>query len=92
MTISAPTASPAATSPLAPTPSRRSTAERYVLSTKSGYLVACTGIGGIPVSLTPDPLAAVRFTDIDTAALRARHLTKLGWTNITVTPIKVPLF
>lgn len=92
MTISAPAASPAATFPPAPIPSRRSTAERYILATEGGYLVACTGIGGIPVSLTPDPYAAVRFADIDTAAIRARHLTKLGWCDIAVTPITVALF
>jgi hypothetical protein len=92
MTTSEPTASPAVTSPPVPIASRRCTAERFVLSTESGYLVAGTGIGGIPVVLTPDPLAAVRFTDLDTAALRARHLTKLGWSNLTVTPITVPLF
>lgn len=91
MTISGPKASPADISPLAPTAPRRCTAERFVLSTESGYLVACTGIGGIPVSLTPDPLAAVRFADIDTAALRARHLTKIGWSDISVVPITVPL-
>jgi hypothetical protein len=44
------------------------------------------------VVLTPDPLAAVRFTDIDTAAIRARHLSKLGWSGIAVVPITVPLF
>jgi len=92
MTISGPTASPADTSPLAPTAPRRCTAERFVLSNESGYLVAGTGIGGIPVVLTSDPLAAVRFTDLDTAALRARHLTKLGWSNLSVTAITVPLF
>ena len=92
MTISGPTASPAAISPLALSARRHCIAERFVLCTEGGYLVAGTGIGGIPVVLTPDPLAAVRFTDLDTAALRARHLTKLGWSNLTVTPITVPLF
>ena len=91
MTTSEPKASPAVISPPALTAHRHCTAERFVLSTEGGYLVACTGIGGIPVVLTPDPLAAVRFTDLDTAAIRARHLTKLGWSNLTVTPITVPL-
>lgn len=53
--------------------------------------MACTGIGGIPVRLVPDPLDAVRFSDIDTAALRARYLTELGWHNLSVVPIRVPL-
>ena len=92
MTIFEPTASPVVIFPLAPITPRRCTAERFVLSTESGYLVAGTGIGGIPVVLTPDPLAAVRFTDIDTAAIRARHLSKLGWSGIAVVPITVPLF
>lgn len=92
MTTSEPTAFPAGTSPPEPTAPRHCTAERFVLSTEGGYLVAGTGIGGIPVVLTPDPLAAVRFTDIDTAALRARHLTELGWANLNVTTITVPLF
>jgi len=92
MTISGPTAFPVVISPPALTARRHSTAERFVLSTEGGYLVAGTGIGGIPVVLTSDPLAAVRFTDLDTAALRARHLTKLGWSNLSVTAITVPLF
>jgi hypothetical protein len=41
--------------------------------------------------LTPDPLSAVRFADIDTAALRARYLNKNGWSDISVVPITVPL-
>jgi hypothetical protein len=53
--------------------------------------MACTGIGGVPVRLVPNPLDAVRFSDINTAALRARHLSKLGWAGITVVPIRVPL-
>lgn len=53
--------------------------------------MACTGIGGVPVRLVPNPLDAVRFSDIDTAALRARYLTKLGWTDIAVVPIRVSL-
>lgn len=60
-------------------------------SPEGGYLMACTGIGGVPVRLVPNPLEAVRFSDIDTAALRARHLTKLGWHNLSVVPIRVPL-
>lgn len=91
MTISGPTASPVVISPPALTARRHSTAERFVLSTEGGYLVACTGIGGVPVSLTPDPLSAVRFADIDTAALRARYLNKIGWSDISVVPITVPL-
>lgn len=60
-------------------------------SPEGGYLMACTGIGGVPVRLVPNPLDAVRFSDIDTAALRARHLSKLGWADISVVPIRVPL-
>lgn len=53
--------------------------------------MACTGIGGVPVRLVLNPLEAVRFSDIDTAALRARHLTELGWSDISIVPIRVPL-
>lgn len=52
--------------------------------------MACTGIGGIPVRLVADPMDAVRFTDIDAAALRARYLTRLGWTNLSVVPVRIP--
>jgi hypothetical protein len=53
--------------------------------------MACTGIGGVPVQLVPNPLDAVRFSDIDTAALRARLLRQLGWGDLAVVPIRVPL-
>lgn len=76
----------------APSPSLRYTAERYVLSTESGYLVAGTGIGGIPIVLTPDPLGAVRFCDMETAVTRARYLRDLGWAQLRIESIAVPLY
>jgi hypothetical protein len=39
-----------------------------------------------------DPFAAVRFTDLDTAALRARALLKLGWHSLRIVALRVPLY
>lgn len=65
---------------------------RYVIRTEYGFLAACTGIGGIPVQEVSDPFAAVRFADLDTAALRARALLKLGWLNLRIVALRAPLF
>lgn len=65
---------------------------RYVIRTESGFLAACTGIGGVPVEEVTDPFAAVRFADLDTAALRARALLKLGWHNLRIVALRAPLF
>lgn len=65
---------------------------RYVIRTESGFLAACTGIGGVPVEEVSDPFTAVRFADLDTAGLRARVLLKLGWTNLRIVALRAPLF
>lgn len=65
---------------------------RYVIRTEAGFLAACTGIGGVPVEEVPDPFAAVRFADLDTAGLRARALLKLGWSNLRIVALRAPLF
>lgn len=91
MQTSASGGSPPASFRPAPTRSRHYTT-RYVIRTEHGFLAACTGIGGIPVAEVPDPFAAVRFADLDTAALRARALLKLGWTQLRIVTLRVPLF
>ena len=65
---------------------------RYVIRTEDGFLAACTGIGGVPVEVVPDPFAAVRFADLDTAGQRARALLKLGWANLRIVALRAPLF
>jgi hypothetical protein len=66
---------------------------RYVIRTEDGFLAACTGIGGVPVEVVPDPLSAVRFADLDTAAYRARALLKLGWDHhLRIVALRVPMF
>ena len=66
---------------------------RYVIRTpEGGFLAACTGIGGIPVEVVPNPFAAVRFTDFDTAGQRARALLKLGWSDLRIVALRAPLF
>ena len=64
---------------------------RYAIRTSGGFLAACTGIGGVPVEEVSDPWAAVRFADIDAAAYRARLLTKLGWHDLRIVALRVPL-
>ena len=65
---------------------------RYVIRTESGFLAACTGIGGVPVEEVPDPFSAVRFADLDTASQRARALLKLGWSDLRIVALRAPLF
>lgn len=65
---------------------------RYAIRTDKGFLAACTGIGGIPVREVSDPLEAVRFADYETAALRARALIKLGWDELRIVTLVMPLF
>lgn len=77
--------------PLDPSSCRHFTT-RYVIRTESGFLAACTGIGGIPVEEVLDPFAAVRFADLDTAGQRARALLKLGWSNLRIVALRAPLF
>lgn len=91
MQTSANKASPPASFPPEPT-RRRHYTTRYVIRTEAGFLAACTGIGGVPVEEVPDPFAAVRFADFDTAALRARALLKLGWHQLRIVALRVPLF
>jgi hypothetical protein len=64
---------------------------RYAIRTENGFLAACTGIGGVPVQEVSDPFAAVRFADIDAAAHRARLLIQLGWHNLRIVALRVPL-
>lgn len=64
---------------------------RYAIRTAGGFLAACTGIGGVPVQEVSDPGAAVRFADIDAAAYRARLLSKLGWHDLRIVALRVPL-
>ena len=66
-------------------------ARRFVIRANAGFLAVCAGIGGQPVDLVANALDAVRFVDLDTAAHRARMLTRLGWTDLRLIEISVPL-
>jgi hypothetical protein len=64
---------------------------RYILGSEDGFLTANTGQEAIAVEAVPDPFAAVRFADLDVAAQRARALLKLGWANLRIVTLYVPL-
>ena len=60
---------------------------RYAIRSNSGYLAA-----QVPIAMVTDPTAASRFVDIDTARKRAQSLAKLGWPNLHIVALRVPLY
>lgn len=85
MPTSATAASPAASSP--PAPSLR---PRFTIRTDTGFLATCAGIGGPPVAVVPNPLDAVHFVDFDTAHTRAHLMTEVGWINLRIVEVLIP--
>lgn len=86
MPTSAIAASQAASFWPAPTPRHR-----FTIRADGGFLAACGGIGGSPVALVADPRDAVHFVDYDTAITRARLMLEVGWINLRVVAIQLPL-
>jgi hypothetical protein len=85
MPTSATEASPAASSPSAP-----SLRPRFTIRAEAGFLAACAGIGGPPVTVVPDARDAVHFVDLDTAFTRAHLMTEVGWTGLRVVEVLLP--
>lgn len=75
-------ASPAATTPPAPT-----TRLYYTIRAEGGFLAARHTTDGPPIVTTPSPENATRFIDITTAGRRAAALQQLGWRNLRVVAI-----
>lgn len=63
---------------------------RFTIRAEGGFLAACAGIGGPPVTTVANVSEAVLFVDADEALRRARLMTEVGWHNLRVVEILVP--
>ena len=63
---------------------------RFTIRADGGFLAACPGLGGPPVTVVPHPGDAVHFVDFDSAVHRAHLMTEVGWQNLRVVEILVP--
>ena len=78
--------------PTATSPPQTPTKTRFLLRADHGFLAATTErAAGPPIQLTPIPEAATTFVDPHTAHQRARMLTALGWSNLRVVELRLPL-
>lgn len=71
-----------------PAPSAR---RRFTIRADGGFLAACGGIAGPPVTLVADPTEAVHFVDYDTAIIRSRLMTEIGWQGLRIVEVLLPL-
>ena len=60
---------------------------RFTIRAEGGYLAACGGVGGPPVAVVPDHRDAVHFVDFHIAAIRARLMTELGWSDLRIVEV-----
>lgn len=63
----------------------------YTIHARGGFIAANHGPSGPPIALVKDATKATRFTEAITAHRRAAALEHLGWTELTVVPIELPL-
>lgn len=78
-------------SPAATTSQEPSKRLAYTIRASGGFLAANHGPSGPPIVLVKDAIKATRFTESFTAHCRAAELEHLGWTDLTVAPLEVPL-
>lgn len=62
---------------------------RFTIRADGGFLAACGGAGGPPVAVVADHRLAVHFVDFHVAAIRARLMTELGWTNLRIVEVRL---
>lgn len=60
---------------------------RYAIRSADGYLAA-----QIPIAVVSNSTAASRFVDMDTARRKAQALIELGWSNLHIVAMRVPLY
>jgi len=61
------------------------------LRTDNGFLSASHAIEGPPVTVVPTPENATRFVDLISAVRRAQAFTELGWRNLRIIELRMPL-
>lgn len=69
----------------------RSRCRRFIIRSASGFLAAGDGPNCLPVTAVPDHRDAVHFVDFDAACTRARSLTELGWLDLRIVEVFLPL-
>lgn len=68
----------------------RSLRPRFTIRADAGFLAACGGIGGPPVTTVTNATDAVHFVDLHAARTRALLMHEVGWTNLRIVEVLVP--
>jgi len=74
----------------ASSPQGHSLRPRFTIRADAGFLAACGGIGGPPVTTVANATDAVHFVDLHTARTRALLMHEVGWTNLRIVEVLVP--